>query len=450
MDLAWIFYNVIIPIIALGVVIFVHELGHFLVAIKRGIVVEKFSIGFGPKIFSFKRGSTEYCVSWIPFGGYVKFLGDELETDDDAPPEKGSFYAASPMSRIYTAFSGPAVNLLFGLLLYTIVFIAGRPVLMMEYSTELGKIQKDSPAMQAGLMARDKIIAIAGKKTNKWITVLEEIALSTKDPLPITVDRNGTVITINVSPKVDPNFGIKRIGVSVWEHVVVGVIKDSPAAKAGMMDKDEIITIEGSAIYSWEDLVQAISSNKKDEISLNILRDAEIIDINVVPEIINERSMIGVVPMPEFMMVHPNPFNAFYHDIHQIFRMLHGLIFREVSPKGLAGPVGILQIMGAYARLGFINFLIILAMISINLGILNLLPIPVLDGGHILFSFIEIIKKKAIKKKTMIIFQNIFVTILIIMIVLVTYNDIIRAKKIKKLKNDSSIAKVESKANEME
>lgn len=439
----FIFYNVLIPLIALGVVIFIHELGHFLVAIKCGIAVEKFSIGFGPKIYAFNKNGTEYRVSLFLFGGYVKFLGDELDSEDQGPPPEGGFYSVSPLARIYTAFAGPAVNLVFGLLLYTIVFLVGRPVVSTEMSTQIGRIQKESPAEKAGIQPGDKIVQIFDKKIDRWIQVLEEIALSTDSPILIKIQRDNQEIDIPVIPVVDEDYGIKRIGISVWDHVRVGVFDQQPAFIAGLKDNDEIISVNGNSIFSWEEFIHEIQKNEGEEILLQVLRGEDLLFLNIQPQKIDEEYRIGVYLKPEVILSHPNPWTSFYHDVHQIFRTLKGLIFREVSAKGLAGPVGIIQIMGSYAKLGFISFCIILAMISINLGVLNLLPIPVLDGGHILFSLIEWIRGKSMSKKAMIIFQNIFVSLLILMIVLVTFNDINRTRK-QRIKKHSQIENTQS------
>ncbi len=432
----------------LGIVVFIHELGHFLVAIKRGITVEIFSIGFGPKIFSFKRKDTEYRIACIPFGGYVKFLGDEIESlEEGKPPIPGGFFASSPVSRIYTAFAGPAVNLLFGLLLYCIVFFVGRPAAPAELSTEIGYIQPDSPAFLAGLKPGDQILSIAGKDIHKWMDVLEEIALSKHAIMDFKIQRSEQILNISVEAKVDPQIGIKKIGVSVWDHVIVGQVHENmPAQKAGLLEDDEILAINNVPIYSWERLVEEISKNGQTEISLDILRKNEKIKIimNPLQDKNTNRLVIGIEPKFNLKTIHPNPFDLFFHDVYQIFKTLNALIFGSVSTKGLAGPVGILQVMGAYAELGFINYLLILAMISINLGVLNILPIPVLDGGHILFSLIELARKKALRKKTIMVFQNIFVSLLIGMILFVTYNDIIRIKnKLKSQKTQSAEIKNE-------
>jgi regulator of sigma E protease len=424
-----IFYSILIPLFALGVVVFVHELGHFLVAKWCGIKVLKFSIGFGPKIWSWQKGETEYRISWLFFGGYVKFLGDELD-EEGARTVKGGFYSAKPFFRTLVALAGPGMNLLFGFLIYCGIFILGRPVLLDERTTVIGGILKDSPAQIAGLQVGDRITEIDHRPVSSWKGVLEGIAISPHDKINLKVARKDETLEYQITPEMDPERGFRLIGVSRWERILVGgVEKGSPAEKAGLQKGDLIVGFGGQPVYQWETLTKALELNGAKEASLEIVRDGQRMELKVMP-VRNEkenRFMLGFLREIEIVKEHLNPFKAIYQDIVSIFDTLRALFAGTVSPKGLAGPVGILDMIGKFARLyGLVYFLGFMALISINLGILNLLPIPVLDGGHVLFNIIESIRRKALPKKTMILIQNVFVVFLIFFILYVTYQDIMR------------------------
>ena len=424
-----ILYSILIPLFALGVVVFVHELGHFLVAKWCGIKVLKFSIGFGPKIWSWQKGETEYRISWLFFGGYVKFLGDELD-EEGARTVKGGYYSAKPFLRTLVALAGPGMNLVFGFLIYCGIFILGRPVLLDERTTVIGGILKDSPAQVAGLQVGDRISEIDHRPVSNWKGVLEGIAISPHDKIQLKVARKDETLQYEITPEMDPQRGFRLIGVSRWERILVGgVEKGSPAEKAGLQKGDLIVGFGGQAVNQWESLTKALELNGAKEATLEIVRDGQRMELKVIP-IRNEkenRFMLGFLREIEIVKEHLNPFKAIVQDVVSIFDTLRALFAGTVSPKGLAGPVGILDMIGKFARLyGLVYFLGFMALISINLGILNLLPIPVLDGGHVLFNIIESIRRKALPKRTMILIQNVFVSFLIFFILYVTYQDIMR------------------------
>lgn len=424
------FFNLLIPMFALGVVVFVHELGHFLVARWCGIKVLKFSIGFGPKICTWKRGDTEYCISWIFFGGYVKFLGDELE-NEDAHQTEGAYYSVSSYKRILTCLAGPGMNFVFAFVVYALIFILGRPVLLDEKSTVVGEVMKDFPAEKAGLMAGDKIIKIDDQAMTGWRDVLNQIALSPHAQIRLEILRNNQTLILEVVPHMDAKKGIRMIGIGRKDTIKVGKVEASmPGEKAGLQKGDVIVGFQGHPVYQWDNLIADFQTHGAKEAVLDIERGAERLQLKVTPEwnAKMNRVLIGFYREEEFITERPNPFTAMAHDIHSIFQTLIALFARTVSPKGLSGPVGILMIIGAFAKAGFVYFLGLMAMISVNLGVFNVLPIPVLDGGHVLFNLIEIIRGKALPKKTMILVQNVFVTVLIAFILFVTYQDIGRLK----------------------
>ncbi len=413
---------------ALGIVVFVHELGHFLVARWCGIKVLRFSIGFGPKICSWKRGETEYCVSWLFFGGYVKFLGDELD-NETAHKTEGAYYSVSPWKRIWTCLAGPGMNLLFAFVMYCMIFVMGRPVLVDEKVTIIGSIVKDSPAQSAGLMPGDQIIRMDNHAISSWKEVLNTIALSSNDKLHMGVLRDGQNLDIEVTPQMDAKRGVRMIGISRKETIKVGEIDPGmPAEKAGLQKGDIIIGFEGQKIYQWNELMGAVQTHGDKEAILLVNRQGNNLELAITPQKSQDEKELsmGFTSEMDFVTEHPNPFTEMKNDIQNIFQTLSALFARTVSPKGLSGPVGILVIIGMFAKAGLVYFLGLMALISVNLGVFNVLPIPVLDGGHVLFNLIEIIFRRPLPKKALIIIQNIFVTILIGFILFVTYQDIAR------------------------
>lgn len=422
------FFSFLIPVIALGVVVLVHELGHFLVARWCGIKVLKFSIGFGPKIFSWQRGETEYRVSWLFFGGYVKFLGDE-PAKDETHQIPGAYYYASPFRRILVCLAGPMMNLVFGFLIYTALFWIGRPVVLDETPTVIGSVAQGSPAEEAGLRMGDEILRIDGVHVATWKDIINGIALSRQDEVSLTVMRDYETVEHKVLPLMDKEKGIRFIGISKMEVIKVDQVqKDSPAENAGLRANDRIVGFSGQPVAQWEALIEAVQGNGARETTLDVERDDASLQLRVTPKWDSEskRFTIGFQRKIEFEYEYINPFVAMAQDIQGIFYTLGALFAGTVSLKGLAGPVGIVTLMGTFAEAGFIYLLGILALISVNLGVFNLFPIPVLDGGHVMFNGIEMIFRRAIPLKVIVWIQNVFVAALLLLLFFVTYQDLLR------------------------
>ncbi|MFC1667836.1 RIP metalloprotease RseP [Chlamydiota bacterium] len=423
-----IFFKVIIPLFSIGVIIFIHELGHFFVAKKRGIIVERFSIGFGPKLMTFKKKGTEYTVSLILFGGFVKFLGDDLTNkQEEVRRIPGSFYAASPQTRIYACLAGPIMNIILGFLIYCIIFLIGKPILVQESWTKVGNVIADSPAFQGGLIPGDEIVKINDKRVTMWKDLQYTIALSGDDRMELEVKRNNKMKTIEVVPQLNKDKGIRVIGILPQEIIKVKrVLEGGPAQKAGLLSGDIIFKVDDISVFLWSDLEKNISFSETPSHTITVIRDGEqkelVIEAQYDKEL--ERYIIGFEREEVYIYFHPNPFSAVYNDITTIYRVLGALISRKISFGGLGGPVAIVRIMGVSAQISFVYFLSILALVCVNLGVVNLLPIPVLDGGHIIFSLAELVRKKPLHEKTMIIIQNTFVALLVTLILFITVNDV--------------------------
>jgi regulator of sigma E protease len=347
--------NIISVIVLLGVLIFAHELGHFLMAKRAGVGVLKFSLGFGPRILGKKIGETEYLLSLIPLGGYVKLLGESPGEELTQEDQKRSFQAQTVWKRIAIVAAGPVFNVLLAIMIFTVVNMTGLPAL----TAEVGMTHPDSAAMESGIEAGDRITAIGGKSVTKWDEISEIVSKSDGMPLLITLQRNGLPLDIKVTPKAMKTrnlFGeeveLYKIGISPTSHTVVQ--RRNPLSAFG----------EGIR-QTW---------------------------------VISKLTVISIV------------------------KMFQGV----VSPKTMGGPILIAQIAGAQVKEGVVPFLLFMALLSINLAILNLLPIPVLDGGHLLFYGIEALTGREVNLRWREIAQQVGFALLILLMIFVFMMDIER------------------------
>lgn len=418
---------IITAVIAINMLVLAHEFGHFIVARRSGIKVEIFSIGFGPRIFSFNLKGTEYRISLFLFGGYVKFLGDEI--DDYAKKVPGGFYSASPFSRILVCVAGGFFNVILACILYTVIFFNGKPVTEDFLNTVVGGVKKYSVAEKTGILPGDKIIKVNSKPVKTWEELVYSIAFSSGNEIVLEIERGGEVITKIAQMTPDKETGVKMLGIYGRETIVVGsVLKDSPAEKSGLKADDRIIGINGEKVYRLEPLIQTIRNNEGKEVILDIIRDGKEMQIKTVPQKLHgeDYAAIGFVPTAAWTVIYPKPWDQLRDDIVRTWWTLKGLVTRKIPLKAVSGPVGIVGIIGLSMQVGWIPLLAIIALISLNLGIVNLLPIPVLDGGHIMFNIIEMIRKKPLSIRTIEKIQNVFTGLLIFLALYITYNDILK------------------------
>jgi regulator of sigma E protease len=342
-------------VVLLGVLIFVHELGHFLMAKRAGVGVLKFSLGFGPRIIGKKIGETEYLLSLIPLGGYVKLLGESPEEELPEEDKTRSFLKQTVWKRILIVAAGPAFNILLALAIFTFVNMIGLPVL----TTEIGSLQPNSAAIESGMKMGDRIIAMDGKSVTKWDEISENVTRSKERPIKVTVRRDAVALDITVTPR-----------------------------------PMKIRDLFGEEVEAYK---------------------------------------IGISPSPHTFIERLNPLSAFGEGIRQtwvitkltvisIYKLLQGAI----SPKTLGGPILIAQIAGAQAKEGIVHFLLFMALLSINLAILNILPIPVLDGGHLLFFGIEMVMGREVNVRWREAAQQVGFVFLILLMIFVFMMDIER------------------------
>ncbi|MFO7761868.1 MAG: RIP metalloprotease RseP [Thermodesulfobacteriota bacterium] len=349
-------------IIVLGLLIFVHELGHFLVAKFFRVKVLKFSLGFGPKIWSRQYGETEYLISILPLGGYVKMYGENPRESVDQEDISRAFSHKPLLQRFLIVLAGPVFNLIFPVLLFFLIFISVGIPAPVE-TTAIGRVAPDSPAQEVGFKPGDQILAINGQETGTWKNISELIQNSKGREIEITILRQGEILNIKATPEMRK---VKNIfGEEVKERYMLGITK-----------KTEII-------YEDSTILKAFSGAVSQTVSYIHL------------------TILGIIK-----------------------------IFQQVVPTSeLGGPILIAQLAGQQMKAGMVDFFYFVGLISINLGIINLFPIPVLDGGHLALFSLEAIRKKQLEEQTLIIIQQIGLILLGSLMVLVFYNDIIRIIK---------------------
>ncbi len=416
-------------LIVISILVFVHELGHFIMAKRAGVRVEKFSIGMGPKLFGFKKGDTEYVLSALPIGGYVKMAGEN--PDEEPTGAADEFQSKTVWQRVKIAATGPLTNIVLAFLIMPFVFMVGTYT---AGPAAIGMIEKGSPAEKAGFAIGDVIEEISGRKITDWGKAAMLIAVNPDSDIRVLIDRNGEKKTLTLRPKLDAAHGIGSSGLYPDIPVEVGKLKPGyPAEKSGIKIDDKIIAVDGKTVYYWNQFSTIIKDSQGGKLTFMVERGGKRFPIAVTPVMDNGRHVIGVEPIMRMVFKQYGfieslklGFDKTMDFIDLTFITLKKLVTFGLSIKTLGGPVMIAQMSGQAAEAGLSSFLTLLAMISISLGILNLLPIPVLDGGLILFLVIEAIRKKPFSRKVMEVSQSIGAGLLITLIAVVSYNDVVR------------------------
>jgi regulator of sigma E protease len=343
-------------VIVLGILVFFHEFGHFIMARLFGVGVEKFSLGFGPRLFGKKVGITDYRVSAVPLGGYVKMVGEEPDSDVAPADIPVSFTHKHVLKRMIIVAAGPLFNLILAVMIFFVIFLIS--------------------------------------------------------------------------------------GTFILKPVVGTVEQDSPAAKAGIVKGDLIESIDGTPVTNWEEMAEIISGSDGERLSVSVMRNGEVLKLDILPELKTAKNIfgedikryaMGIASAGDFYSKELNPFEALYESIRQTYKITYltvvsivKLIQGSLSAKTLGGPIMIAEMAGQQAREGIVNLAFFIALLSINLAVLNFLPIPVLDGGHLLFFFIEAVIGKPVNTKMREIAQQVGIFVLIVLMIYVFYNDITR------------------------
>jgi len=429
-------------LVVLGILVFIHELGHFIIAKLSGVGVLKFSLGFGPKIIGIKRGETEYLISALPLGGYVKMVGEA--TDEEVKPEDNekSFANKPVVKRAAIVIAGPIMNLVLAFALLPLIYLIGIQIpAYLDKEPIVGYVVKGENADKAGLQKGDVIHSIDGKHIKNWEDLNSVIISNPNKPLNLNIKRNAEFQEITLTPEASSQTGGGMSGFfPPMSPTVGGLIKGLPAEKAGLKIGDTILSVDGVKIDHWVELQQAIQNNKSgvksaEERLFQITRGNETFEVRIKPQW-NEEGMvyaIGISPLQETITRRYGPAGAVIEGVKKMgeltmltFVIIKKLFVGEISIKTLGGPLMIAQVAGQAAESGLTALLSLMAFLSLQLGILNLLPIPVLDGGFLLFFGIEALRGKPLSDKVMTIAQNVGMGLLVLLMVFVTYNDVMR------------------------
>ena len=432
----------------LGVLVFIHELGHFLLARWNGVRVITFSLGFGPKILKVQRGDTEYCISIIPLGGYVKMAGENPE--DERSGRDDEFLSKTKWQRFQILIAGPAMNVLLAVVLLAVVLMQGADVLAyLDRPAVVGAVQPGSPAERAGIRPGDIITQFGTAGITTWEHLDMAVAARPERDVDVVVIRNGREERLKVRPDLtelktrnNARFEVGTIGAlpDVYPSVA-SFVAGKPAESSGLQPGDLILAVDGERMVFRSQVAQAIASKSGDKpIEFRIRRDGADQTIAVTPYRENDQTRVGIYMNEATRSFKPTPIEAIGMSIQRnvemaglIINTLKDLVTGEASPKQLMGPVGIAQLSGESAQEGWIALLALMASISLNLGLLNLMPIPVLDGGHIFIMAIETVSRRdfslAVKEKML------FVGFVLLMTLMVTviYNDLTRIAWIENL-----------------
>lgn len=438
--------TIIYGILGLGILIFVHELGHFIVAKIFKVRVKSFSIGMGPVLLHKKIGQTDYRLSLIPLGGYCGMKGEKSfqralsEKLPQIPKTPHSLYGVHPLKRALIGFAGPFFNLLFAIIAYSIMsmvpsteYSTGNKIIL---STEVYE-NVQSVAAENGLQTGDKIIAIDNTPIHYFNDISEKIYLSADKKLKLTLDRNGKIFEKTLIPARDKKTGLGKIGVFSWiDPVITNIQPDSPAQQAGLQKGDVITNAEGFPVLNTIDL-EKIMQNRS-TLSITYKRNTELFTSTITLNDTTKNFFEGVTwqifaiqktPLPFFKAIKQGSIITIENTVLTIKSL--GLLFKG-GQKSVSGPIGISLMLGETIKTGFssgffqglVNILHFLAIISISLCIMNLLPIPILDGGLILAALIEAVVGKGIKPSILLKAQFVGLTVIILLFALGLFNDV--------------------------
>jgi regulator of sigma E protease len=434
------FISIAAVAVVLGFMILIHEFGHFAVAKLLGVRVEQFAIGFGKRLIGFKRGDTDYRINILPLGGYVKMSGEDPM--DERTGDPAEFMSHSRFHRFLIAIAGPTMNILLAIFLLTTVYMVHYeyPVFLDKPAVIQG-VKHDSPAAQAGLRPGDRIVKVDNIDNPTWEQLQPRVWLSANQPLTVSIQRGTQVFQKTLVPQAVTTSEVGSAGWYPEEPVVVGRIEsDTPAARAGIKEGDHIVALDGQSLPSIESMIERLQVTKDKPVDLTVIRGAQTLSFNLKPVLSKtedpkeQRYRLGFLNKSE-TKVTTLPFSqALSLSLEQnkkysllILELAKKMIQGKVSPRMVSGPIGIAQDAGyAAQQKGWTPLMELTAGISLNLGIFNLLPIPILDGGVILFLLIEGLMRRdvslRIKER---VYQAAFV-FLVLFAVMVIYNDLMK------------------------
>jgi regulator of sigma E protease len=435
--------SIIIAVLTLGILVAVHEGGHFVAAKLSGVKVEKFSVGFGPRLLGFHWQETEFVISLIPLGGYVKMLdenpGEKKQLSEEE--KQYSFTHKAWYQRAFIAFSGPFINFIFAIIILIFSFLVGK-----TYSDQLPIVGRVAADYQAYFQPGDQILQVNSIEVSGWNQILQE--LSEDEPNSFLISRQGDVKNLTLE-----NVGTYEFSNDILPEVAAIIGEASvglPAYQAGLQEGDLILEINQQPVEDWYEMQQIISSSEKDRLDFKIQRDQEVFSKQIKPQVnmIDERKIIGITQARN-IEIEENYSLAESIKLGTLsavsfvalnYAMLGKLVLNPQELKNsVGGPVMLYSMSKQTAKRGLSDILAFIAALNLILMVMNLLPIPILDGGQILFCFIEGIRQKALTEKTQIILQNIGFVLLMSLMIFAFWNDIS-----KMFERNSSVKKQET------
>ncbi|MBI3634732.1 MAG: RIP metalloprotease RseP [Candidatus Rokubacteria bacterium] len=439
-------------ILVIGVLILIHELGHFIIARLCGVGVERFSIGFGPVLLRWRGKETEYCLSVVPMGGYVKMLGEENPLEGGTPMEydpKKAFALKPLWARFLIVFAGPGMNFVLAAIIFTIVLATvGRPV----WPAVVGRVSPATPAATAGLKTGDAVVAVNGRSVKHWEDLDRAIATSGGAPLTVVVKRGGTEQAVTATPRTisvkDPVFKESKeaweLGVGPLLTPQIGSVNGgSPASSAGLKAGDSVVAVAGEPVYTPEELMQAIQKRPGQTFPITVERDGKPVTLNVTATAVREKApgggetevgRIGVGIVTKTVSYEPySPPSAIAYGTVKTWDMtvltakgLWKIVSRQIDSSNIGGPIQIAAEAGRQAKEGTASLALFTAIISVNLALLNLLPVPMLDGGHLFFFVIEAVLGRPLSLRKREAAQQLGFVLLMLLMVYALYNDLVR------------------------
>jgi len=432
--------SLVAVVVVLGFMILIHEFGHYAVAKWLGVRVEVFSIGFGKRLLGYRKGDTDYRISAIPLGGYVKMSGENPM--DERTGDPAEFLSHPRWHRFLIAIAGPSMNILLAIFLLTGVYMVHYeyPVYM-DKAAVIDGVKPDSAAAQAGLQPGDRIVKLDGILNPTWEQVQPRVLISPNQPLDVTIQRGDKVFTTTIRPKAVTTSEVGSAGWYPEEPVIIGRLEDDmPAVKAGMQEDDRVIAMDGQPLGSIDAMIERLQQTQAKPVDLTVQRGSQTLSFHLQPVLSKtedpkeqryrlgflnkEETRVTTLPFAEALGLSLQE-NKKYSLL--LLELAKKLVQGKVSPRMVSGPIGIAQEAGyAAQQKGWTPLLALTAGISLNLGIFNLLPIPILDGGVILFLAIESLMRRdvslRIKER---VYQAAFV-FLVLFAVMVIYNDLVK------------------------